>query len=85
MVPTPGGITRLSGAWFFCNRGADLRYGGNGTAGVCPAGPGGRSVSPRTPLRLVDGWARAPVPEGAAQARGSDSLDGVCSARLALV
>jgi hypothetical protein len=85
MVPTRGEITRLSGAWFFCSRCADLLYGGNGTTGVCPAGAGGHSVSPRIPLRLVDGWARAPVPEGAAQARGSTSLDGVCCARLALV
>jgi hypothetical protein len=31
--------------WFFCNRCAGLFYGGNNTAGVCPAGPGGHSIS----------------------------------------
>lgn len=30
---------------FFCNRCAGLSYGGSNTAGMCPAGPGGHSIS----------------------------------------
>jgi hypothetical protein len=37
----------LSGrsGWLFCNRCAGQFHGGSNTAGVCPAGPGGHSIS----------------------------------------